>query len=280
MRVHHLSCGSLCPYGGRLLGGEGGLFSTSEIVCHCLLVETATGLVLVDTGFGTGDVRNPRQVGAALRAAMRPRLELSEAAVTQIDQLGFDPDDVRHIVLTHLDVDHAGGLPDFPRAEVHVFAPELEAAMSPALRERSRYIPAHWQHGPRWVEHRSAEGGDDWFGFESVRVVPGLDSEVLLIPLVGHSRGHCGIAVHGSDGWLLHCGDAYFNHREVADPPSCPPGLRAFQRLTASDYAARSANLERLRELASTRRGEVDLFCSHDPHYLEKPPGPEADTPA
>ncbi|WP_373317754.1 MBL fold metallo-hydrolase [Planotetraspora silvatica] len=28
--------------------------------------------------------------------------------------MGYDPADVRHIVVTHLDVDHCGGLPDFP----------------------------------------------------------------------------------------------------------------------------------------------------------------------
>ena len=43
------------------------------------------------------------------------------------------------------------------------------------------------------------------------------------MPLVGHSRGHTGIAIHGDEGWLLHCGDAYFHHGEVATPPACPP---------------------------------------------------------
>jgi hypothetical protein len=50
MRIHHVSCGTMCPVGGRLVDGfSRGL--TAKLVCHCLLVETEQGLVLVDTGF-------------------------------------------------------------------------------------------------------------------------------------------------------------------------------------------------------------------------------------
>lgn len=270
MRVHHLSCGSLCPHGARLIAGEGGLLAAANIVCHCLLIETSDGLVLVDTGFGTEDARNPRQLGAAFRALMRPRPQVGATAVKQVESLGFAAADVRHIVTTHLDLDHAGGLPDFPGAEVHVFAPELEAALRPTMRERTRYIGgAHWAHEPRWVSH-DAGGGDEWFGFESVRILPGLDAEVLLVPLAGHSRGHTGVAVERGDGWLLHCGDAYFHRGEVATPPSCPPILRGFQAIMAADNRARKANQERLRELASAHGEEVSIFCAHDPHELER----------
>src|SRR5665811_1746905 len=91
-----------------------------------------------------------------------------------------------------------------------------------------------------------------------------------LVPLAGHSRGHTGVALRQGDGWLLHCGDAFFNHREMATPPSCPPMLRLFQTVMATDGKARRANQERLRELASRHGDEVDLFCAHDPHYFEQ----------
>jgi glyoxylase-like metal-dependent hydrolase (beta-lactamase superfamily II) len=281
MRIHHLSCGSLCPHGGRLIGGEGSLLSTADVVCHCLLVESGGGLVLVDTGFGREDARNPAQLGQPFRAVLRPRPRLEETAIAQIEALGFAAADVRHIVATHLDVDHAGGLPDFPEADVHVLAPELAEALHPSLRERSRYVGgAHWRHGPRWVEHDPKAGGERWFGFESVRILPDLDVEVALIPLIGHSRGHTGVAVNAGDRWLLHCGDAYFNHGEVATPPSCPPGLRLFQRVLASDHRARVANAERLRELAASHGEEVSLFSSHDPHELAREQAASAATAA
>ncbi|HEX7293481.1 MAG TPA: MBL fold metallo-hydrolase [Solirubrobacterales bacterium] len=269
MRIHHLNCGSLCPHGARLIAGEGGLLARAEIVCHCLAIETSDGIVLIDTGFGTDDARNPRQLGAPFRLLMQPRPKLETTALAQLEGLGFAAGDVRHIVTTHLDLDHAGGLPDFPEAEVHVFAPELKAALKPSLRERTRYIGgAHWRHNPRWVEHGA--GGDEWFGFESVRILPGIDAEVLLVPLVGHSRGHTAVAIKNGDGWLLHCGDAYFNQHEVETPPECPPLLRAFQAIMASDNKARIRNVERLQELNRARGDEVSLFCAHDRHELAR----------
>jgi glyoxylase-like metal-dependent hydrolase (beta-lactamase superfamily II) len=270
MRIHHLSCGSLCPHGGRLIGGEGGPLTRTKVICHCLLIESSDGLVLVDTGFGSGDARNPAQLGQPFRALLSPRPRYEETALAQVEALGFAAADVRHIVATHLDPDHAGGLPDFPAAAVHVFAPELAAALNPRLDERARYRRAHLEHGPRWAEHRSEAGGDRWLGFERVRILPGLDVELALIPLIGHSRGHTGVAVNSGDGWLLHCGDAYFNRGQVATPPTCPPMLKVFQRVLAADNGSRVANGERLRELAESHGDEVTLFCSHDPHELER----------
>jgi hypothetical protein len=60
-RVHHLNCVSSCPLGARLTDGRTpGVLTRSSLCCHCLLIEAAHGLVLVDTGFGTRDVRDPR----------------------------------------------------------------------------------------------------------------------------------------------------------------------------------------------------------------------------
>jgi glyoxylase-like metal-dependent hydrolase (beta-lactamase superfamily II) len=223
--------------------------------------------VLVDTGFGMEDARRPRQLGPVF-GLMNAGPKVETTALAQLEALGFAAADVRQIVTTHLDPDHSGGLPDFPEAEVHVLSAELDAALHPRLKDKPRYIGSHWKHGPRWVRHDA--DGDEWFGFESVRILPGLDAEVLLIPLFGHSRGHTGVAIKSGDGWLLHCGDAYFNHGELATPPNRPPMLRFFQNLTASDNKARKANQERLRELAARHGDEVTLLCSHDPHELER----------
>ena len=280
MRIHHLNCGSLCPHGRRLVNGDGGLLETGHVICHCLAIEAGDGLVLVDTGFGIEDARDPRRLGPAF-SIMRPRPRLETTAAAQLESLGFAAGDVSHIVTTHLDPDHTGGLPDFPQAEVHVLAPELDAALSPRIDERLRYREVHWRHRPRWVTH-AGSGGDDWFGFESVRILPGLDAEVLLVPLAGHSRGHTGVAISTGSGWLLHCGDAYFNHGELSPSPSCPPLLRFFQGLMAADRKARRHNLERLCELSARHGGEVDLICSHDPRELDRAEGRPAivDTPA
>ena len=248
MRVHHLNCATMRPA------------LSPTMVAHVLLVERAEGLLLVDTGFGTGDLADPGRLGKPFQLMVRPTLDPGETAIAQVKSLGFSADDVTDIALTHLDLDHAGGLSDFPRAKVHVHQPELDAATHPTMREKSRYVTAQWAHGPQWVQH--SESGDDWFGFPSVTA---LGDDVVIIPLLGHTRGHAGVAVRDADDhWLLHAGDAFFDGRQVASPPTCHRSLAAFQSLMAVSNKQRKANTERLRELAATRPTEVTMFCAHD----------------
>ncbi len=268
MRVRHLNCGSFCPRPARLLAGTGGWTEPAQLVAHCLLIESGGELVLVDTGLGTAEAENPHSIPLPTRLLIAPRPRMVDTAISQVRELGLDPADVRHIVVTHLDFDHAGGLADFPQAEVHVHSTELQAAQSPPLSEKLRYMQGQWAHGPRWAEHDVS--GESWFGFESVRMLDGFEVEIAMLPLVGHSRGHCGVAVKDDRGWLLHCGDAYFHAGEVATPSSCPAGLGVFESLVGSDNAARRDNVERLGELARDHGDEVRLICSHDKSELER----------
>jgi glyoxylase-like metal-dependent hydrolase (beta-lactamase superfamily II) len=274
MRIHHINAGTLCPVGAKFVQGPeaGGWGDRARMVCHCLLVESNDGLILVDTGMGTEDLADvDGRLGKMFGSIAAPRRDPSETAIAAVRRMGFAPEDVRHIVPTHLDLDHAGGLPDFPWATVHVFEKEHAAAMARATRrERERYRRVHWAHGPRWDVRDGAEGGDYWKGFRSVRALGGVD-DVLLIPLEGHTRGHCGVAVRGERGWVLHAGDAYFHHREMDASPYCPPGLRMFQRLAAIDDRQRRENQQRLRELANSGTGsDVTIHCAHCPVELER----------
>ena len=142
--------------------------------------------------------RDPRRLGGPSRLLLNPRLAPEQTAVAQVRALGHDPADVRHILVTHLDLDHAGGLGDFPDAEVHVHATELDIARRRPADVRLRYRPAQWAHGPRWVEH--AADGDSWFGFERVRVLGSTGAEVAMIPLHGHTAGHAGYAIRERRG--------------------------------------------------------------------------------
>lgn len=131
MRIHHLNCGTLCPISRALFNGKGGLIEPGELVCHCLLIETEQGLVLVDTGLGREEVQRGF-LSPILDTLSPPRYALHETAWEQIKALGLDPNDVRHIVLTHLDLDHAGGLSDFPQARVHLHRQEYLSGARPA----------------------------------------------------------------------------------------------------------------------------------------------------
>jgi glyoxylase-like metal-dependent hydrolase (beta-lactamase superfamily II) len=146
--VHHINCATLCPIAGFLVGGQG--LGRGHMVAHCIVVETERdGLVLIDTGFGTRDVEGKTPLSRAFRSLVGPKLAADETAIAQVARLGYRPEDVRHIVVTHLDLDHAGGLCDFPNAKVHLHAREHAAAMTRRnFKERERYLSVHWTHGP------------------------------------------------------------------------------------------------------------------------------------
>lgn len=271
MRVHHLNCISTCPLGGALMDGHShGL--RGRLACHCLLIEATNGLVLIDTGFGLRDIAQPRlRLSKFFLALLAPEFREELTAYRQIQRLGFDPNDVRHIVLTHLDFDHAGGLDDFPHARVHMLATERESALAQrSMLDRMRYRPQQWATQSQWQVYSEA-AGEKWYGFGRVQALSGVPPEILLVPLIGHTLGHAGVAVDvGGGQWLLQAGDAYFYHAEMnLDQPYCTPGLRFYQWLMEKGRHARLANQQRLRELKRACGAAVNIMSSHDVKEFE-----------
>lgn len=263
-KIHHLNTATLCPGAQKFVEGKGSLLKKGKLSCHCLLIETNDGLVLVDTGFGLDDIQKPGLIDRFTLKSLGAKADPKECAVSQIKSLGYKPEDVRHIVLTHLDADHAGGIKDFPHAEVHIHTKELVAGNQPlTLYEKVRYQQKHWRHKPNWKAHEVV--GERWFGFGSVSVLSDALYDILLIPLHGHSRGHCGVAVSTTEGWLLHCGDAYFSSQEIkSKSASCPPLLNIVQTMDDSSRADRLYNQVRLRTLYQNESPGIRLVCSHD----------------
>jgi glyoxylase-like metal-dependent hydrolase (beta-lactamase superfamily II) len=149
----------------------------------------------------------------------------------------------------------------------------MEAVLKPRLIETPRYVKGHFAHGPKWEPHETA--GDEWEGFEAVRAIDGLDPEILLVPMIGHSRGHSMVAIRddaegGGGGWILHCGDCYFHRGTMQTPPRTPPGFRAFENIVGLNRKVRLQNQERLRELLARTGERVRPFCAHDPVEFDR----------
>ncbi|MCA2214546.1 MBL fold metallo-hydrolase [Jidongwangia harbinensis] len=257
MKVHHLNCGSMRPPG-----------VPDGIVCHVLLVETDTGLVLIDTGLGLRDAADPAGRFGPARFLIRPAFDPAEAAITQVTALGFDPADVRHIVLTHFDADHTGGLADFPWASVHLTATENTAALRPrTMIERGRYLPTQRSPEPEIVEH-TPDRGEAWRGFPGAEELTTIAPGIVLIDLPGHTRGHAAVAVDAGDHWVLHVGDAFYHRGQISGAGGVPRMLSLMERGFAHDWPKVRANHHRLAEVWHAAPADLLLVNAHDPALL------------
>jgi len=271
MRIHHLDCCTMRPRGRSVINGDGGVLAHARLVSHCLLIETdAHGLVLVDTGIGVDDVRDTRRLGPIFGRAMGiDARRMQMPAVRQVEALGFRQADVRHILLTHLDFDHAGGLADFPSARIHVHVKEQHAALELAtFNARQRYRSAQFAHRPAWETYDGP--GEPWRGLPAVRQLAGLPPEILAISMPGHSAGHAAIAVNIGGRWLVHAGDGYFHHSVLdrGDTSRMPWALRGVERFIAFDYRRVRANHSALAHLA--KHEDVTVFSAHDPVEFDR----------
>ena len=244
MELHHLNCGVLHAS------------PNPPASCHCLLLELADDVALIDTGIGLLDIARPvERIGASIIEAAGFQFRESDTAALQLEHLGFRVGDVRHIVLTHGDPDHAGGLADFPEASVHVSEEELAGIRSGL----GRYCLRQFEHEPKWVSHTTSPV--QWFGLPARPIDFGSGVDVLMIPLFGHTSGHCGVAIRQKDRWLLHVGDAYYLRVELErdDHP-----VSALAAARADDDPLRRESLGHLRRLARDHPAEVEMLGYHD----------------
>lgn len=239
-----------------------------RLVCHVLLVETDNGLVLVDSGHGSHDCDDPgRRVGPA-RHLFRPKLDPDETAIRQVERLGFSREDVRHIVVTHFDADHIGGISDFPDAQIHATAAEVLGAMrTPSRREKFRFRATQWTHGPKIVEH--SPDGEKWRGFAAAKELTDIGPGIVLVSLPGHTRGHACVAVDAGHRWVLHCGDAFYHLGRVDGKSKIPRFIAVMEPLLAFDLKQVRANHTRLADLYQHREPDLLMVCAHDAMLYE-----------
>ena len=89
-----------------------------------------------------------------------------------------------------------------------------------------------------------------------------------MIPLLGHTQGHCGIAIKKQEGWLFFCGDAYYSHLQL-NPKNKLRTLDTLERIFAENNAMRLDNLHKIQSLAQITTN-IEIICAHDPIELAR----------
>jgi N-acyl homoserine lactone hydrolase len=176
-----------------------------------LVEHPSVGPILIDTGFHSSALTNPRQNLGSFGALMARGMNMdSENTVTvQCKRRGVDPADIELIVMTHLHFDHASALCDFPSATVLVSDREWKAALSRSA-PLNGYVRAQLDPRPSYRTLDFQGPGAAPLGpFDSTLDVFG-DGSVRLLFTPGHSAGHVAVLLRLSDREALVAGDAIY----------------------------------------------------------------------
>ncbi len=234
-----------------------------QLATHCLLIETNNKLVLIETGVGLNQVQSKNHDLRMRVSSFLSGLELSpeNTAYEQIKKLGFSPNDVSDIIIGHCDMDHIGGLSDFPQATAHMMKTEWDHANHPESSiEIKRYLKNLWENHSHFEFYENI--GEKFHHFNLTRI-KGLN-ELYLISLAGHTHGQAGVYIPSEN--FVFASDAYMNQMQM-DPNSYQPlAIKAYTQITTMDEAAYQNSLTGLRHLC---QNGVHVCCSHDRRTFE-----------
>lgn len=223
--------------------------------CPYYLIDHPEGLVAFDTGVSAEMISDPESYGTFGAPQM---VEFSAAVQTgedrmpaaQLPDAGYDPEDVDYVVLSHLHVDHAGNITDFPNAEFLVQRDELQYAWWPDTVQQMFYLEGDIR---RLKTHEytvnALEGEFDVFG----------DGSVVAFPTPGHTPGHQSLQVELPDAGTVILG-ADIAHQQA--------GLENELAMVANwSLEETLASMRKVR--ARARKSDASVYVSHEQEHME-----------
>lgn len=162
----------------------------------CPLIVTGNDLILVDTGIGNRLSDREQAIYTPARG---------EGLVGNLRAFGFTPEDVTHVILSHLHFDHVGGVitklpggavrPVFPNARICIQKGEWELAQAPP----DERLAAAYRHAPECLH-----------ALDKVELIDGdttITAQVRTAVSGGHTSLHQCVIVEAGGTGLIHLAD-------------------------------------------------------------------------
>jgi N-acyl homoserine lactone hydrolase len=204
----------------RALGLGVGKEAWMPIPIQAFLVEhPGAGLVLIDTGLHPSVAVKPREnFGRVTLLAFRDlQMDAGQALPAQLRERALDPSAVKAVVMTHLHVDHASGISEFPGATFLVSRAEWHAAADQG--PTHGYVRRQFDHAfdYRLLDFEAtASPVMSFSGFARSFDVFG-DGSLRVVYTPGHTLGHMSVVLRTARGEVLVAGDAMYLRRTLAD---------------------------------------------------------------
>jgi glyoxylase-like metal-dependent hydrolase (beta-lactamase superfamily II) len=175
---------------------------------YAWVIEHQEGIIVVDTG----ETSRVHERGyhpswhPFFRRATRFSVHPEEEIGPQLRALGIGARDVRHVVLTHLHTDHAGGLVHLTGVKTWVAGGELKRASGLGGKLQG-YLPHRW---PKWWQPEPIRIDNQPFGPFQQSMSLTTKGDVLIVPTPGHTPDHVSVVVCGDPSFFI-AGDTSYN---------------------------------------------------------------------
>lgn len=219
MKLHAIQTGSVRIKTAQVQGQGRGLRRrlrifvdrqwTDWLPTYAWVIDHPEGVIVVDTGQGTHLLDTARSLHPYQRWEVRFRIERDEEIGPQLRALGVGTRDVKRVVLTHLHIDHDGGLAHFPHSDILVSRGELRTARGWIGRARG-YLPNRW---PSWFNPVPLDLAPEAFGpFAMSRRLTSA-GDVIAVGTSGHTADHLSVLVEDQGITYVLAGDSSYNER-------------------------------------------------------------------
>jgi N-acyl homoserine lactone hydrolase len=179
---------------------------TDWLPTYAWVIDHPDGIIVVDTGQGAHLLESAKSLHPYVRWEVAFRIEPEQEIGPQLRAIGITPRDVKRVILTHLHMDHDGGLAHFPHSEFLV-TPGANCA------RRAAGPAGCANRWPSWFDPAPLELAQEPFGPFRASKKMTARGDVVAVATPGHTADHVSIVVQEQDAAILLAGDASYTEQ-------------------------------------------------------------------